>query len=74
MISALLGELKVHLEKAENKTNPIDGLPALLVASDLAHLLGGLKFVNCMSGKDRTGYVGDARAVQTVDEESRDFW
>ena len=43
------------MDRAENKTNPIDGLPALLVASDLIHKLGGLKFVNCMSGKDRTG-------------------
>jgi hypothetical protein len=54
-ILQLLQELKVHFERCENKTNPIDGLPALLVASDLVHVLGGLKFVNCMSGKDRTG-------------------
>ena len=54
-IDVLCKELKIHLDRAENKTNPIDGLPALLVASDLIHKLGGLKFVNCMSGKDRTG-------------------
>lgn len=54
-VTSLLQELKVHLQRAETKTNPIDGLPALLVASDLARALGGVKLVNCMSGKDRTG-------------------
>lgn len=54
-VKALLEELRSQLKRSANKPQPIDGCPALLIASDLAAALGGVKFVNCMSGKDRTG-------------------